>query len=83
MATHKNPLKEMNEVIKRPLKVRQKWKRDKEMEGDKGREDLNREVALNGLMLLAKCILLRKQTPKQGGAEVGTMTPKFHTFNKL
>lgn len=53
------------------------------MEGDKGREDLNREVALNGLMLLAKCILLRKQTPKQGGAEVDTMTPKFHTFNKL
>lgn len=56
MATHKNPLTEMNEVIKRLLKVRQKWKRDKEMEE---REYLYRQVALNSLMLLAKCILLR------------------------
>ena len=61
----------MSEVIKRPLKERQKWKRDKEMEGDRGREYLNREVALNSLMLLAKCILLWKQTPKRGMEEMG------------
>lgn len=41
------------------------------MEGDRGREYLNREVALNSLMLLAKCILLRKQTPKRGMEGVG------------
>lgn len=41
------------------------------MEGDRGREYLNREVALNSLMLLAKCILLRKQTPERGMEGVG------------
>jgi len=34
MAPHKNPLKEMSEVIKRPLKVKEKW--DEEMEGEGG-----------------------------------------------
>lgn len=59
MAPHKNPLKEMSEVIKRPLKVREERERDEEMEGGRGREYLYRAEALNTLMLLAKCILLQ------------------------
>lgn len=47
MAPHKNPLKEMSKVIKRPLKVREKWERDEEMEGKGGREYLCRGETLN------------------------------------
>lgn len=59
MVPHKNPLKEMSEVIKRPLKVREDRERDEEMEGGRGKEDLYRAEALNTPMLLAKCILLQ------------------------
>lgn len=41
------------------------------MEGKRGREYLYRAEALNTLMLLAKCILLRQQTPKRAREGVG------------